>query len=241
MTSQGAKGGFQNESDVIQSFNDMNQESFVWLHHMGVDPNQVGKVIAKKGSPGTKPDVLVSVFDKNGKKLLETKISVKLTSNAKRGFNQLDRGDVTNRYQKLWASISKDTETGLKLFTGILPPISASRDGRRMFLDELPPALLLSIKNFFESNKIEVVSDLLAGREPDKAKFLLCVSASDATSRVLPMEQAVGHYSSGPVVLTPRGSLQIGRITMQRKGGDSGAESAKNLQFKFDPNEVFSI
>jgi len=241
MTSEGARGGFQNESDVIDSFNSMSEESFIWLRHMGVNPSQVGKIIARKGSPGTKPDVLLAVYDANGLLILDTKISVKLTSNSAKGFNQIDRGDVSKRYQKLWARMSKDTETGLKLFTGALPPISAGRDHRRMFLDELPPELLLSIKNFFEINKSDIVSDLLAGRDPDKAKFLMCVSASDSTSKVLSMDQAIRHYSSGPVVLTPRGSLQIGRITMQRKGGDNGAESAKNLQFKFDPNEVFSI
>ena len=32
-----------------------------------------------------------------------------------------------------------------------------------------------------------------------------------------------------------QGSLKIGKVIMQRKGGDGGRESAKMLQFKIDP------
>ena len=39
----------------------------------------------------------------------------------------------------------------------------------------------------------------------------------------------------GPVEITRQGNLKIGRITMQRKGGDGGRETAKMLQFKINP------
>ncbi|MEQ1762789.1 MAG: hypothetical protein ABL984_06525 [Pyrinomonadaceae bacterium] len=35
--------------------------------------------------------------------------------------------------------------------------------------------------------------------------------------------------------ITRAGNLKIGRITMQRKGGDGGRETAKMLQFKINP------
>ena len=41
--------------------------------------------------------------------------------------------------------------------------------------------------------------------------------------------------------MTPRGSLKIGRITVQRKGGDNGRKTANMLQFKIDPTEIFNI
>ena len=44
---------------------------------------------------------------------------------------------------------------------------------------------------------------------------------------------------SGDVRITREGSLKIGKIGMQRKGGDSGRESAKMLQFKINPVELF--
>jgi len=41
------------------------------------------------------------------------------------------------------------------------------------------------------------------------------------------------------VRITNQGSLKIGKITMQRKGGDAGRGSAKMLQFKINPVELF--
>ena len=46
-------------------------------------------------------------------------------------------------------------------------------------------------------------------------------------------------FAEGAVKITPRGSLKIGRITMQRKGGDAGRETAKMLQFKINPAKLF--
>jgi hypothetical protein len=53
------------------------------------------------------------------------------------------------------------------------------------------------------------------------------------------MDEAVKFYSEGPVEITRAGSLKIGRVTMQRKGGDGGRETAKMLQFKIDPVQLF--
>ena len=41
--------------------------------------------------------------------------------------------------------------------------------------------------------------------------------------------------------MTPRGSIKIGKVTVQRKGGDNGRETANMLQFKLDPTELFDI
>ncbi|MCA9037680.1 MAG: hypothetical protein KDA91_21250, partial [Planctomycetaceae bacterium] len=42
-------------------------------------------------------------------------------------------------------------------------------------------------------------------------------------------------FGNGPVTVTPRGSIRIGQITMQRKGGDAGRPTANMLQFKINP------
>jgi len=47
-------------------------------------------------------------------------------------------------------------------------------------------------------------------------------------------------FADGSVRITTQGSLKIGKITMQRKGGDAGRDSAKMLQFKINPVELFS-
>ncbi len=54
-------------------------------------------------------------------------------------------------------------------------------------------------------------------------------------------KDAIGFYGEGPVVITRAGSLKIGRITMQRKGGDNGRESANMLQFKINPVDLFEL
>lgn len=44
---------------------------------------------------------------------------------------------------------------------------------------------------------------------------------------------------NGDIRITSQGSLKIGNIGMQRKGGDNGRETAKMLQFKIDPVMLF--
>ena len=56
-----------------------------------------------------------------------------------------------------------------------------------------------------------------------------------------PINIAINHYSDGNVEITARGNLKIGRITMQRKGGDAGRDTAKMLQFKVEPTELFDV
>ena len=56
-----------------------------------------------------------------------------------------------------------------------------------------------------------------------------------------PINVAINHYSEGEVLITSRGSLKLGRVTMQRKGGDAGRDTANMLQFKVDPTELFNI
>jgi hypothetical protein len=41
--------------------------------------------------------------------------------------------------------------------------------------------------------------------------------------------------------MSPKGSINIGRVGVQRKGGDNGRETANMLQFKLDPTSLFNI
>ncbi len=56
---------------------------------------------------------------------------------------------------------------------------------------------------------------------------------------IKPINFVINYYGNGKVIITPKGSVKIGKITMQRKGGDSGRETAKMLQFKINPAELF--
>lgn len=56
------------------------------------------------------------------------------------------------------------------------------------------------------------------------------------------MNEAINYYfGNGEVRISPRGSLKIGHITIQRKGGDGGRDTANMLQFKIDPTDLFDI
>ena len=48
-------------------------------------------------------------------------------------------------------------------------------------------------------------------------------------------------FGNGNVEMTERGNFKIGKITMQRKGGDGGRNTANMLQFKLNPAELFDI
>jgi hypothetical protein len=141
---------------------------------------------------------------------------------------------------------------GLKLFTGeinpslypelLKVPLTDLRDKRRAYLHELKDDLREKIINFFNNNKILVVSDVLKGRGGFSANWMLVTRydrISDTTTWILKdINTAMNFFGQGPVMLSPRGSLYIGRITMQRKGG---TPDPTKLQFKIKPCEHFRI
>jgi hypothetical protein len=54
------------------------------------------------------------------------------------------------------------------------------------------------------------------------------------------INHAMNVFAEGEVRITSHGSLKIGKITMQRKGGDAGRDTSKMLQFKINPLELFN-
>lgn len=44
--------------------------------------------------------------------------------------------------------------------------------------------------------------------------------------------EVISYYGTGDVKITKRGNLKIGRITMQRKGGDGGRPSANSYNLR---------
>nr|WP_270969594.1 hypothetical protein [Campylobacter upsaliensis] len=89
---------------------------------------------------------------------------------------------------------------------------------------------------FLIQNKILILNDILKGRWQFASEwFLVILKLEDKIEWVLkPINEVINFYG-GEVMFSPQGSLKIGKVTMQRKGGDGGRESAKMLQFKIDP------
>jgi len=239
--SQTAKGGFRNEDDIVRKFNDWktDEDAQKWLAIMGYPVKEIEKVEAMK-LHGYKTDVQVQIMIYLKKAIAAENLSVKLVSNPQ-GFNQIDKRWV-DKYVEMW-EIPADITKILKTFTGeIKPTKSKLKDKRRMFLSEISESDQKKIIDYFTKNKILVVSDILKGRGKFSAGWMLvALVANGESSWILKsINHAMNIFADGPVRITTQGSLKIGKITMQRKGGDAGRDSAKMLQFKINPVELFS-
>lgn len=91
-------------------------------------------------------------------------------------------------------------------------------------------------KFFIMQNKILILNDILKGRGQFASEwFLVILKLENKIEWVLkPINEVINFYG-GEIMFSLQGSLKIGKVTMQRKGGDGGRESAKMLQFKIDP------
>lgn len=242
--SETARSGFRNEDDIILKFNNWmtDADSKKWLNIMGYKLNEIESVRAVKVN-GEKTDVQVKViiYIKLKKYDDVQNLQVKLVSNSK-GFNQIDKRWVDN-YKELW-NIPADIIKLLKHYTGELPPyVSNTEDYRRMFLNEFPCGDRNKLLQFFEDNKLMIITDILKGRGRMAAEWMLVAQKIDRNARwvLKPMNVVLNYFGCGRVKMSPRGSIYIGRITIQRKGGDGGRSTANMLQFKINPAELFDI
>jgi hypothetical protein len=240
--SQTAKNGFKNEDDVIAKFNQWQTDEVAqtWLQLMGYLLSDIEFVKAVKIS-GEKTDVQVQITIQLKQAIDVENLQVKLVSNLN-GFNQIDKRWIA-KYVELW-DIPVNVERLLKLYTGEIPPIILNpRDTRRMFLDEFSLEQQTELLEFFENKKILIVSDVLKGRGRFSAEWMLVIQKTPHNARwvLKPMNLVLNHYASGDLLVTKQGNLRLGRITIQRKGGDGGRKTAQMLQFKINPAELFDL
>lgn len=242
--SETAKGESRNEKDVINRFNNWAKDETAqkWLKAIGYKIEDIEYVKASKIRGQYKADVQVRVRIVIKLKSQEDlqNLQVKLVSNPQ-GFNQIDKRWV-DKYVELW-NIPEDITRILKLFTGEIKPIKKGlKDKRRILLTEMDESDQEKIVNFFKRNKILIVSDLLKGRGEFSADWILVILRVNDKSRwVLKLiNEAMNIFGNGDVRITPQGSLKIGKIRMQRKGGDAGRKTSKMLQFKINPVELFN-
>jgi len=241
--SKTAKGGFTNEQDVIDRFNNWKTDKVAqeWLAEMNYKIDDIEFVKASKVRGQYKADIQVRITILIKLKSQEDlqNLQVKLVSNPQ-GFNQIDKRWV-DKYIELW-NIPADISKILKLFTGeIASTKSDLRDPRRMFLDEMSQSDQNKLIDFVKHNKILIVSDLLKGRGEFSADWTLVILKVDGENAwvLKSINEVMNVFGVGDVRITREGSLKIGKIGMQRKGGDGGRDTAKMLQFKINPVELF--
>jgi len=245
--SETAKNGFKNEHFVVSEFNDWQESDLAqnWLKAMNYNLDEIEEVNASKITGSYKADVQVSVLIQIKLKYLTDiqNLQVKLVSNPK-GFNQIDKRWLRS-YRELW-NIPDNVYELLQYFTGEKSPkISNPKDERRMFITEFSEKEQNTLLDFFKENRLLIVSDILKGRGKFAAEWMLVISkiiveegVVELTWALEPINNVLNYFGGGEIVITPRGSINLGKITIQRKGGDNGRETANMLQFKINPAEL---
>ena len=229
-----------NEDDIVRKFNDWknDEEAKKWLLIMQYDLDEIEFVKAIKLS-GFKTDVQAQVTIKLKEAIDVQNLQVKLVSNLQ-GFNQIDKRWV-DKYVEMW-NIPEKVVSILKRYTGeVAPTILNPQDKRRMFANEFDEKDQTLMLKWLNDNKTLIVSDILKGRGQFAAEWTLVAQKLKNNSRwvLKPMNFCMNYFGSGEIEITKRGNFKIGKITMQRKGGDGGRQTANMLQFKLNPAELF--
>lgn len=241
--SRTARNGFKNEDDIADKFNSWKTDSEAqsWLEIMGYNLEEIEYVNALV-IRGYKADVNCKIQIKLKDAIDVENIQVKLVSN-KKGFNQVDKRWLKS-YNELW-NIPENVYKLLQYFTGEIAPYKpGTKDSRRMFLNEMTEEERNLILNWFDENKMLVLTDILRGRGEFCAEWVLVAQKLPTNARwvLKNINEVLQHYyGDGKVVMSPRGSINLGKVGIQRKGGDNGRDTANMLQFKIDPTELFDI
>ena len=240
--SKTARAGFGNERDIVIKFNNWSTDDDTkeWLYIMGYKLDEIEKVRAVKVKGSYKADVQVQITIYFKEAISAENISIKLVSN-KRGFNQIDKRWVKS-YVDMW-NIPAELSLILQKYTGEIKVTRKDlRDTRRVFFDEMTSGEIDIMLKFFTKNKILIVSDLIKGTGQFSAGWMLVALKLPNETRwaLKSISHALNIFSEGDVVLTKQGNLKIGKISMQRKGGDNGRDTANMLQFKANPLLLFN-
>jgi hypothetical protein len=232
-----ARCGFKNEHKVIARFNQWHKDLVAqnWLVLLGHRVERIVSVRAKQITGSYKADISVEV-EEESRSCLHF-IQVKLVSNL-RGYNQIDKRWV-DRYSELW-NIPSDIEHLLKLYTGYSHPTIKGRDHRRMFADEFSLAEQKRLVGFFYDNKATILRTIFAGEDEQAAQWWLVIQKANSEQQwsLWPIDRVINFFGEGEILITERGNIRMGKITIQRKGGDGGRETSKMLQFKINPAEI---
>lgn len=237
--SKAAKRGLSAELALIDAINSQNPNS-EWIVEEVTSQEGYGDFKARKPSNKEKPDV---ILHKSQDQFLEAQgISIK-TYKPDVSFGQASRGTVE--------TYTADLEIPYIVAETLRAFAVEDGDGNRKMLNKASASSQQQLLDFFTKYQRQIVSHILRGKAYAelKADWILFHEAKDDLwiKRVgdckfwhlYPMEKIIDYCCSKTPSLTKAGNLVLGPgLTLQRKGGDGGAKSANDLQFKLNPKLI---
>jgi hypothetical protein len=234
--SEAALRGLKAEKVLIQKIND-HEEACKWVVEECCQCEGYGSLKARKPNNKEKPDVVI-YEDAAAPKILSG-VSMK-TFKTEVSFSHVNRGTLETYVRDL--GIPGEVAETLRSYT------TKDADGQRIMLNEAPCEEQRELLKFFTQFQRLIVSHILSGKEQSqlKADWMLFHEANDDNwpERVgdkrfwhlYPIQAVIDCCCSESPEINDNGNLILGLgLTLQRKGGDNGAKSANDLQFKINP------
>ena len=237
--SEAAHRGLDAEQALIERINNRDPDC-AWVVEECCGTEGYGDFKAKKPGNREKPDVLL--YDDPADIVAMKGISMK-TYKPDVSFGQANRGSLDTYVEEL--GISYGVAETLRAF------VMKNSEGERTMLKDAPASEQNELLNFFRVYQRQIISHVLRGKAKAalKADWLLLHEAkeNDWISKVgnrsfwhlYPMAMVIDCCCSVAPAITKSGNLVLGLgLTMQRKGGDGGAKTANDLQFKLNPKLI---
>ncbi len=237
--SEAAHRGLDAEHALIEKINRRDPDC-MWIVEECCDVEGYGQYKARKPGNREKPDVLI--YDDPSDIPAMKGISMK-SYKPDASFNQVNRSPLPTYVEEL--GISYGVAETLRAF------VEKNHQGTRTMLNSAPISAQDELLRFFHLYQRQIISHVLRGKAKGvlKADWLLLHETKDEDwiSKVgnrdcwhlYPMATVIDCCCTETPSITKAGNLILGLgLTLQRKGGDSGAKTANDLQFKLNPKLI---
>lgn len=237
--SEAAHRGLDAEQALIEKINRHNPDC-MWIVEECCETEGYGNFKAKKPGNREKPDVLI--YDDPSNVLAMKGISLK-TYKPEVSFSQANRGALETYVEEL--GMSYGVAETLRAF------VEKNHQGKRTMLNEATISAQEELLRFFQLYQRQIISHVLRGKAKGvlKADWLLLHETKDANWMckvgnreswyLYPMATVIDCCCTEAPSITKAGNLILGLgLTLQRKGGDGGAKTANDLQFKLNPKLI---
>jgi hypothetical protein len=240
--SDAARRGLKAEQVLIQKINDR-EEACKWMVEECCQCEGYGNLKARKPNNKEKPDIVIQ----EEAEALKVKCGVSMkTFKTEVSFGHVNRGTLETYVKDL--GIPGEVAETLRSYT------TKDADGQRVMLNEASCEDQRELLQFFTQFQRQIVSHILRGKEHSllKADWMLFHEANDDNwpERVgdknfwhlYPIQRVIDCCCSELPEINDNGNLILGLgLTLQRKGGDNGAKSANDLQFKINPMMIHEV